>query len=315
MTAHIKCKGMTLLEILISISILTFMFIFISQIIRQNYRQNKKIKQDIQTSSSLSHTLDLIRQDLQGVSYLLDLNANLNLQFPMESAQNEENFLPAKDSGSQTSEPKKSQDEDDQDSSPNVFLSSHFTFEGEAQKMSFVSHSFSNSSLDSSSGQWINIQYSLRDCASGRETLSGSCLFRLVHQYWENKKEDVPEETMILLRNIKTLKFFYTDAEGFLENTWDEEWIPDFEPEFKEVSVYPQKIPFPYAIKMEVEKEGSSAGQIMIFFVSSPYLTTWNPYNKGFSGFLKWNPPTKPNQKKPQNQSKPDPSPSTQPPK
>ena len=279
------------------------MFVFISRAVQQSHRQTRKIKQDLQTTSSFSHVLDLIRRDLQGVGYLLDLNENLNIQFPIE--QKKEDLLPDND----PSDSEKDLQNKDQRSTLPVLLNPNFIFEGENEKMSFISYSFSNSALDKSSSQWIKILYSIQDCPHLEKDQKKSCLTRSVNRYWNLIEDKEPEETFVLLRDFKSLKFFYSSTEEFLDEKWLEKWkLENSLPIQVFSTAYPRKAPFPSFIKMEMEQEGFE--QSFLFPVSSSYLRSWNPYNKAYSGFPKWNPPKKKdkqaNNQKPESQ-KPEP--------
>ena len=53
---NISSQGMTLLEMLVALGLFAFIFAFIAQVVRQNYRQVRKIGQDVQWRSSLSNT-------------------------------------------------------------------------------------------------------------------------------------------------------------------------------------------------------------------------------------------------------------------
>ena len=287
-------KGMTLLETLIALGLFAVMFVFISRAVQQSHRQTRKIKQDIQIASSLSQILDLIRRDLQGVAYLLDLNENLNIQFPIE--QKEEDLPPDKED---ISDSEKDLQNKDQRSTLPVLLNPNFIFEGENEEMNFVSYSFSNSALDKSSSQWIKVRYFIQDCPLLERDQKKSCLIRSISRYWNLIEDKGPEETSVLLRNFKSLKFFYSSTEDFLDNKWLEKWKLDNSLPIQVFSTaYPRKAPFPSVIKMELEQKDFE--QTFFFPVSSFYLKSWNPYNKAYSGFPKWNPPPK----KKKNQSK-----------
>lgn len=282
-----KSKGMTLLETLVALGLFAFMFVFLSQVVRQSHRQARKAKKDIHSISSLSNTLNLIRRDFQGIGYLLDINENLNIKFPIQ----EKN-----DSLSENEEPivgtdvKEDLQKTGQRSVFPMLFSPYFVFEGEDEEMKFVSYSFSNSVSNKSSPQWIKIHYSVKDCDSLKGDSSGSCLVRSVNQFWDPRKNEEPEETFILLRDLQSLKFFYSNTEGFLDDNWKERWKLENSLSLQNSSLdYPQKNPFPSVIKMEVEKEDFE--QIFFFPVSSSYLKTWNPYDKAYPGFPKWKPP------------------------
>ena len=281
-----KSKGMTLLEILVALGIFAIMFVFISRTVQQNHRQAKKFKQDIQFKSSLSNTLDLIRQDFQGVGYFLDLNENLTIQFPIEK--NKDDLLPSDD----ISDSKEDPQEKNQRLTLPVLFSPHLTFEGEQKKVDFISYSFSNLTLDRSSAQWLKIHYSIQNCNSPEEAKNKICLIRYANKYWNPMENRDPEETLTLLRDLESLKFSYSGTEDFLEGKWEEKWKLENSLPIQHFSTaYPQKPPFPSVIKMEIEKGGFE--QVFVFSISSLYLKTWNPYNKAYSAFPKWDPPEK----------------------
>ena len=113
-----------------------------------------------------------------------------------------------------------------------------------------------------------------------------------MNRFWEHEKDEKPEETHILLRGFQSLKFFYSDTEGFLENNWEDQWQQEGSLSFQGSSLqYPTKLPFPSVVKMEMETKKSE--QVFYFPVSSSYLKTWNPYDKAYSGFPKWGPSEK----------------------
>lgn len=283
-----KSNGMTLLETLIALGIFAFMFIFISQFVKQSYRQSSKSKKNIYSTSSLFNIFDLMRQDFQGVGYLLDLNENLNIKFPIEEQDNSSS--PA-DSDFPANGKRDLRNTNNKSSLP-VLLSPYFVFEGVDEEMSFTSWSFSPSALDSSSAQWIKVHYQVRDCDSFGEDSSGSCLLRTVSRFWENEKDDNPKETHVLLRGFQSLKFFYSNTEDFLEDDWKDQWKLRDSLSFPGSSLnYPNTMPFPSVVKMEMETEKSK--QVFFFPVSSSYLKTWNPYDKSYSDFPKWKPPKK----------------------
>ena len=266
-------KGMTLLEILLALSLFAFMFIFISQMLRQSYRQARKIKQDIDSKSSLSHILELMRQDFQAVSYQLDLNENLNRNFPIESP------LPSKEQEVWEVEPKKKQNSDQ----PSIFLSPYFVFDGKEQEVQFSSYSFSRSTNNPSQTQWIKIHYFIQSCDSLEENSSGSCLFRAVNYSWEPEKPEEPEETLVLLRDLKSLNFFYADTNDILNGEWQDRWLVENQSVVNSPLLFPTSWPFPTAIKMEIEKSDSKLS--FIFPISHFYLKTWNSYTKDFINF------------------------------
>ena len=186
-------RGMTLLETLVALSIFAFMFVFISQFVKQSHRQAKKSKKNIYSTSSLFNIFDLMKQDFQGVGYFLDLNENLNIKFPIE--RQNDGFSPPADSDLQKNLKDNLQNRGGRSSLP-VLFSPYFVFEGSDEEISFVSWSFSPSALDSSSAQWIKIYYQVKDCDNLEEDSSGSCLLRTVSRFWEMKEMIIRKKLM-----------------------------------------------------------------------------------------------------------------------
>lgn len=288
-------KGMTLLEILVAISLLSFMFIFIVQAVKQSRRQAKKIKQDITWKSSLSNVLDLIRQDFQGVSYFLDIHQNLEVIVYEEEEETPQEILKRAEDQSKDSEAP-------QKSFP-VNLSPYFIFEGKEDEVRFYSYSFSNSILDKSSAQWMEIRYQIKDCSALEGNSSSRCLIRLAGRYWDVEEEKEEEENLILLRDFDSLKFSYSDAGDLSDDIWDEEWSAKGSSwQHKNSSFFysvtdANQQAFPKMVKIEIEKENQK--QIFLFPVSYSYLSSWNPYDKAYEGFPQWLPPKKEQKAKP----------------
>ena len=274
-------KGMTLLEAILALSIFAFMFIFVVQSFKQSHRQVRKIKEDIQWTSSLSNVLDLMRRDFQGVAYLVDFNENLDVEFPME--QEEEKVVSTETQETIENKEKKT---------GKLFLSPYFVFEGEDDEMEFVSHSFVQSALEHFAAQWVKVRYFVKDCKGLKKSGPGSCLLRGSNRYWNPREKTEPEETLVLLRGFDSFGFSYSGTEDFLEQTWRDQWKVENVMKLENSPLdYPLEKPFPTVVKMEIKKGKRS--QVFYFPVSSSYLKAWNPYDKAYSGFPQWTAPKK----------------------
>lgn len=280
-----KETGMTLLEILVSVGIFAFMFIFIAQITKQNYRQVKKMTEDSQAVHSLSHILDTMRQDFRGISYLLDTNHNLYAQFPIE----EEDFV--------ESESQKPLDQPPYKQIP-LFFSSQYLFEGSENHIEFSSYSFVERSEQEAPFQWIRLRYSIETCPQMKgKNSQGSCLIRSVSKYWNFEKKEEWQKKLVLLRGFQSLKFAYANTEDLQAGEWQREW------ETEKVSdtggVFTDQVlqmPFPSAVKIEGKKGNHQRS--FFFPVSSFYLKTWNTSAKTFPGFPEWQAPKKKDKEK-----------------
>ncbi len=263
--------GMTLLEMLLALGLFAFMSVFISQTLRQSYRHARKVGQDIQFKNSLSHVLSLIRKDLLSTAYLLDINANFNIHFPIEEMAEEE----------EKEEPAKKETAGKVEQRFPVFLNPLFIFEGSSSEMSFVSHSYSQKALDPSSPQWVRIRYSVQNCDLVEEGLLGKCLIRSVYHYWQSIEEREPEEQVVLFRAWDSLEFSYSGKKELLESEWKSEWEEEESPSRSEI--------LPVLIKMEMTKKDRDNS--LLFPVSQDLLRNWNPKSKAYLGFPKRKPP------------------------
>ena len=296
--------GMTLLEMMASLGLFTLMFIFVVQIVKQNQRQTKKIQQGIQTKSSLSSVLSLIRRDLYQASFHLDLNANLQAHFPMKR-DDENNRPPGDQIGDQigdqarpeeqntdpsTSTAKPTSSSGPKNQSP-VFLSSHFAFEGEANSMSFVTYSFSNKALDTASPQWIRVRYVAEPC---EETTSAKlCWIRFSDRYWHPElfSHEEPEEKLVLFRDLDHLRFFYTLSESTSRPEWRDSWRVE---DILTLSrgggrkTGQKGLQFPSMVKVELRREEEGEDQSFFFSFSPSYLKAWSPLARSYAGFPKW---------------------------
>ena len=280
-------KGMTLLEMLISVGIFAFMFMFISQLVRQSYRQTKKLKKGVTVSDSLSHSLEILKRDFRGASYFLDTNENLRIQFPIEPLKKKrklENFNTRRTPLKQ----------EEKIVLP-VISSPHFVFQGEDSEVEFSSYSFVSSDLNRSVIQWIKIRYYLAPCVHLEKEGKGNCLFRATSKYWNHNEKGEPEEKLILLRDLSSLEFSYLNGKDVLDKNWRNQWNPESVRVQENTFNYPKTYPFPLMVKMEIEKNNHK--KEYFFSVSNFYLRTWNPYDKAYPGFPNWNPPKKKDKK------------------
>ena len=286
-----RSKGMTLLEMLVSLGIFTFMFIFITQVVKQSQRQVRKIKQEIHKTSSFDHVIELIKKDFNSVSFLLDLNDNFRHSFPVKRNLDESSNRLSPDLSN-----KKLKNSSQKNP---VFMSPYFIFKGEEDKIEFVSYSLTDSAQENSLEQWMQIRYFIQDCPDVDKSSSSSCLLRSSKRYWNLERERGEGEALVLFRGFKSLKFSYLISSNVLNQEWRDSWKLERSLSFPGSSIgFPQELPFPFRVKLEVETQDTK--QTWSFNVAGFYLRYWNPFNKEFFTFPKWKPPKKTEKPKPQ---------------
>ncbi|MCZ0932040.1 MAG: type II secretion system protein [Oligoflexia bacterium] len=278
-------KGMTLLEMLVSLGIFTFMFVFITQVVKQSQRQARQLKKDIYNRSSFDYIVDLIRKDFNSAGFFFDLNDNFKQNFPLAKDSNESKNKAINDV-------LKKERKSSLKNLP-VFLSPYFVFKGEEDKIEFVSYSLTESSSDDSLEQWIQIRYFIQDCPALDKSSITPCFLRSSKRYWNLEREREEAETLVLLRDFKSLRLSYLNGASFLDQEWRDSWKLERSLSLPESSVeFPQELPLPFRVKLEVETQGRK--HVWSFNVANFYLRSWNPFSKDFFNFPKWKPPKKP---------------------
>ena len=277
-----QSRGMTLLEALIALGIFAFMFLFIAQMSRQNYRQAKKMKKKLNVDSSLTHVMDLIRRDFRSVSFFLDVNDNFYTQFPLEEREENDIRLSSSELARNSAKPRSAT------KNQPPLLSPYFIFEGKHDEIKFVSHTFSTPgpNEENSSGQWLEIRYFIEKCET--QEPADSCLMRSTAGQWQMSSEENPEKSLPLLKGFRSLKFAYLSTKNFLDNNWEDQFQVDFLQAENGLS-YPRKLPLPALVKIEMEKKGKR--REFVFSVGRPRLKAWSSYSKTYPGFPAWKPP------------------------
>ena len=278
-------KAFSLLEIMVSLGLFTFLFLFITQIVRQNYRQTAKIKTDLEVTGSIYPILNLIKQDLFAATYFLDLSYNFNTHFPVKSEESDkkDHQTPALDSTK---------------ANKHILLDSEIVFKGTERDMEFVSYSFSKNSRFK---QWMKIRYAVEACSLGNT--SGSCLMRYEQTGWnlyEELKWDEP--ALVVIEGAESIKFLYSNNYDLVEPNWVEKWESETKA-FKIASSglsqeSPEELPLPARVQIYWKNKDSSP-KVWELPVSKIRFKEWSPYLKGLRSFEIWTPPKKtdPNKK------------------
>ena len=276
-------KGMTLLELLISLGIFSFMAVFMTQLVRQSRRQAQKIKQDVHQNSSFDNVIDLIKKDFSSTGFFLDLNDNFRQNFPVKQNLNESKSRALLNSSDKNPSSSKNRP---------VFMSPYFVFEGKEDEVEFVSYSLTEDSQNEGLKQWIQIRYFIQDCAALDNSTASSCLMRSSKRSWSLGEDRPAEEILVLFRDFKSLRFSYLTGKNLLGQEWEDSWELEKSLSFSGSSVrFPQELTFPFRVKLEITAQEKKF--VWDFNVANSYLNSWNPFSKEFFNFTKWEQPKK----------------------
>ena len=249
-------KGMTLLEILISLMIFSFASIYISRVLNKSLTQKKKIDKDIKEQRATSNILEILKQDLLGVLLSSDISSELRKLHPLPSS------APSLATPSFTR------------------LSKVFDFQGTEDTLSFVT--FSQNPASPKEYQLIKVDYFLKTCSSYNQKESSQCLIRGVSSEWEDIEDTSKRKTITLFENIIALEFSYYNSE---KKEWQDDW--DFLDLKKQILRKPSlNFTFlPSSIRLRQERS-SAKNKItdVTFPVSHSFLRTYQ--TQLFSPFL-----------------------------
>ena len=271
-------KAFSLLEMLVALGLFSFLFLFITQIVRQNHRQVTKIKEDLKLTDSIYHIVNLIKLDLSSSTYFLDLSYNFRTHFPLKT---EESDLKSSQSlAQQEGLTGRSSGE------KNILLDSEVIFKGTNQDMEFVSYSFSRSN---NSKQWMKIRYAVEDCPSG------ACLMRYERPDWNlYEKLEWEELALVVIEGLESIEFLYSDNYNLAEPEWLEEWEVEAKSLQKDSLGFsresPDELPLPARVQIHLKKKDSSL-DIWTFPISQIRFKEWSPYLKALRTFKTWTPP------------------------
>ena len=273
-------KGMTLMEMLVALGIFSFMFIFITQTVKQSRRQVQKMTKNIHKDSSFNHVIDLIKRDFSSVGFFFDINDNFRKNFPLSPrfAESQNEALPSALGQNQESSSSKEKP---------LFMSPYFVFRGEEDEVEFVSYALKEDFQEDSLKQWMQIRYFIQDCPNSDNSFS-SCLMRSTQKYWNLEEDRESEEALVLFRDFKSLKFSYLTQKTDEDEKWEDSWRAG-----RSLSrfAYPQEMALPFRVKLELEAQEEEF--IWSFPVGNFYLNAWNPFSKEFFNFKKWELPKK----------------------
>ena len=227
-------KGMTLLEVLISLALFAFMSVYISRIFNKSLTHKRKIDKDIKEHRIISNILDVIKQDLMGVILVSDISSELRRLHPLNQA------------------PFSAQNPVASPQPKTLLQSPVFNFVGEKNKLTFVT--FSRNPAEPKEHQVIKVDYFLQNCIPPNQTQNSQCLLRGVSSYWKDVEDTSQMKTTILFENINEFQFSYYNSN---KKEWEDEW--NFEPIKRNIrrdpDINPLLLPSALNIKIEIESK------------------------------------------------------------
>ncbi len=238
-------KGLTLLEILVAVTLFSIMMIFITQMVRMSFRYKKKISRDVKSQREISNTLEVVTQDINGMTTFFDFNKNLEYFYSLKEKKNVS---------------------DGNKENPDLFISNpEFDFFGKEQEFKFVTFSLVESTNGEKAYQLIRVHYFLQECRDLKTDKKTQCLLRSIVRFRDDREII---NTYVILRGIQSFNFFYYNRE---EKEWLKEWDVSSYENFQGNASFSKWLP--EFIKMDVEWKGKKLyKESHIFPLSYPLL-------------------------------------------
>jgi type II secretion system protein J len=225
--------GFTLIEVLIAITIVSFISLFTAQMISQGIKARRKIQEQLDRSSALQSVLNLMSKDIAQAFNYRDVNTEIfneaqNLR--REKAMKAKGGQPAKDGQTGQVDPNQATgqltpEEEKKYQLKEVKLFSRFI--GESDKLNFTTLNNMRLKENQEVSDQAEVGYDLSNCSkpkrkNSKESASSSlCLFRRLSPFIDDKIKEGGNRS-VLLENVKSLKFRYL-GEGHLE-IWNDSW-------------------------------------------------------------------------------------------
>ncbi|NCN95668.1 MAG: prepilin-type N-terminal cleavage/methylation domain-containing protein [Bdellovibrionales bacterium] len=249
-------RGMTLLEVMISLAILSFMSIYTGSAIRNALSSKTRIQSNIDRQATLRDALKVMERDLNLAFQFYDPNITLYNQAIVErekrikEAQKKGKKTPPKATGDPLAPgATPSQDFGDPGLQPEKLkqrpVEVQTQFVGEKDNLSFTSLSNVRMRADDKVSSIAEIGYELKNCRRRTsQQKSSSCLWRRVDSYLGSDVTKGGSET-VLLENVEDFSLRYIGPGH--EEEWIDFWASN------ERGDDTTKSKFPYAVEISLE--------------------------------------------------------------
>ena len=220
-------KGLTLLEVLITLSLFTFISISLVRMTKKTTEYKKKVTKSIKNTRYSRNVLQIIRKDIRNIFYTKDMNALTHVLWRKENQKNA-NRNPKKPTE------KASQKQIEQQSKLKAFkntvesyLFTSIPFSGgiigKTNSLHITSLSNTHNQESDKNSDQSTITYYLKPCKDRENKKEeSSCLWRkfslVINQELDNLKD---YDEVVLLEKVKKFQILYYDK---FSNEWLREW-------------------------------------------------------------------------------------------
>lgn len=242
--------GFTLLEVLISLTLLSFLSYFTTQSMRGALDSKVKIQTELDGTSLLLNSIQVIKRDIK---------LAFNYRNDSVDLYNESHKISVKNCETKVEKSKKSKIEKDTDLSKckqiddsyKVRVHKKFAqFVGKKNELYFTTLSFIRSRSSQPLSDQAEIGYYLTSCRSRSDKKKRSqCLWRRSSPYVDNDVEKGGEDR-VLVENVENLRFRYLSPHKETDElVWRENWMSDERGDKETKGFFPQAVEITLRIK------------------------------------------------------------------
>lgn len=232
-------KGMTLIELLITIAILGSLTILTTQSILQGIKSKQKTQANIDNFSLIRDTLNIMRQDIEKAFHHKDIDADLKA-----SIKKNKNYTPGKQG--QPPPPPTDNAKKTQPKSTTHFI-------GNEDRLDFVTLNHKNVNTDTPQNNYLEVGYYVDDCRSqDKQDKTSPCLWRRSNPIVDDDVEK-GGRSIVLLENVSEFELRYL---GKGKSDWTDQWRTDIRGDGATKNRFPDAVEISLTVK---EKDNEKA--------------------------------------------------------
>lgn len=222
--------GFTLIEVMITVMILSVLTVMSSQSLQQAIKNKLKLQDQIDDVSRMRDALKLIERDINQAYHYRDLEKELIEMNKKKKQQQRQGQVPSPigpgaPAGGIVDQPKDPSETPEDPNEPKATRLDPVThFKGEEEKLNFVTMNSMNLYKNNFQAEFSEVGYYLRDCKSlSDEKKSSKCLVR---RSSEHVDQDVTRggQEIVLLEDVSEFKLKYL---GHGKQDWNSVWHTD----------------------------------------------------------------------------------------
>lgn len=252
-------RGFTMIELMITITILSTLTVLTAQAITQAIKAKVKLQDQIDDVSRLRDAVRLLERDINLAYHYRDIEKELEQIIKKKNTPNQQQ---------QQQQPNVPTEPDSSNQAPRQDPETHFVGNGES--INFVTFNNARTVRNARQADYVEVGYALKDCKNLREDKGSSkCLWRRSTPYVDLDVTKGGDE-VVLLENVSEFKLRYI---GKGKQDWVTDWRTDAQGDGATKGKFPQAV----EISITVEKKEKGKGKKYSMQVIVPIHFPNNP--------------------------------------